>query len=123
MNYFMEIAKMRAGRLIWAKLIKQEFDPKNERSLSLRTHSQTSGWSLTAQDIFNNATRTCLEAMAATQGHTQSLHTNGSMKLSRCRPTSQLASRATLNCCYSKKAAPAVHRSLGRQSLRRAPDL
>jgi methylmalonyl-CoA mutase len=77
MNYFMEIAKMRAARLLWAKLIKEEFKPKNERSLSLRTHSQTSGWSLTAQDIFNNATRTCLEAMAATQGHTQSLHTNG----------------------------------------------
>ncbi len=77
MNYFMEIAKMRAARLLWAKLIKQEFNPKDDRSLSLRTHSQTSGWSLTAQDIFNNATRTCLEAMAATQGHTQSLHTNG----------------------------------------------
>jgi methylmalonyl-CoA mutase len=77
MNYFMEIAKMRAARLLWAKLIKQEFNPKDQRSLSLRTHSQTSGWSLTAQDIFNNATRTCLEAMAATQGHTQSLHTNG----------------------------------------------
>ena len=77
MNYFMEVAKMRAGRLIWAQLIKQEFNPKDARSLSLRTHSQTSGWSLTAQDIFNNATRTCLEAMAATQGHTQSLHTNG----------------------------------------------
>ena len=76
MNYFMEIAKMRAARLLWAKLIKQEFNPKDARSLSLRTHSQTSGWSLTAQDIFNNATRTCLEAMAATQGHTQSLHTN-----------------------------------------------
>jgi methylmalonyl-CoA mutase len=73
----MEIAKMRAARLLWAKLVKEEFKPKNERSLSLRTHSQTSGWSLTAQDIFNNATRTCLEAMAATQGHTQSLHTNG----------------------------------------------
>ena len=77
MNYFMEIAKMRAARLLWAKLIKEEFNPKDSRSLSLRTHSQTSGWSLTAQDIFNNATRTCLEAMAATQGHTQSLHTNG----------------------------------------------
>jgi len=77
MNYFMEIAKMRAARLLWAKLIKDEFKPKDQRSLSLRTHSQTSGWSLTAQDIFNNATRTCLEAMAATQGHTQSLHTNG----------------------------------------------
>ncbi|ADJ24356.1 methylmalonyl-CoA mutase, large subunit [Hyphomicrobium denitrificans ATCC 51888] len=77
MNYFMEIAKMRAARLLWAKLIKEEFKPKSDKSLSLRTHSQTSGWSLTAQDIFNNATRTCLEAMAATQGHTQSLHTNG----------------------------------------------
>ena len=77
MNFFMEIAKMRAARLLWAKLIRDEFAPKDVRSLSLRTHSQTSGWSLTAQDIFNNATRTCLEAMAATQGHTQSLHTNG----------------------------------------------
>lgn len=76
-NVFMEIAKMRAARLLWAKLIKDEFNPKDARSLSLRTHSQTSGWSLTAQDVFNNVTRTCLEAMAATQGHTQSLHTNG----------------------------------------------
>jgi methylmalonyl-CoA mutase len=76
MNFFMEIAKMRAARLIWAKLIKQEFNPKDARSLSLRTHCQTSGWSLTAQDVFNNVTRTCIEAMAATQGHTQSLHTN-----------------------------------------------
>jgi methylmalonyl-CoA mutase len=76
MNTFMEIAKMRAARLLWAKLVKQEFKPKDERSLSLRTHCQTSGWSLTAQDVFNNVTRTCLEAMAATQGHTQSLHTN-----------------------------------------------
>jgi methylmalonyl-CoA mutase len=76
MNFFMEIAKMRAARLLWAKLVKQEFNPKNPRSLSLRTHSQTSGWSLTAQDVFNNVTRTCVEAMAATQGHTQSLHTN-----------------------------------------------
>ncbi len=77
MNFFMEIAKMRAARLLWAGMIKNEFKPENERSLSLRTHSQTSGWSLTAQDIFNNVTRTCIEAMAATQGHTQSLHTNG----------------------------------------------
>ena len=76
MNTFMEIAKMRAARLLWAKLIKNEFAPKDDRSLSLRTHCQTSGWSLTAQDVFNNVTRTCLEAMAATQGHTQSLHTN-----------------------------------------------
>ncbi|MFJ7631255.1 methylmalonyl-CoA mutase [Streptomyces sp. NPDC097595] len=75
MNFFMEIAKLRAARLLWAKLV-QQFDPKNAKSLSLRTHSQTSGWSLTAQDVFNNVTRTCVEAMAATQGHTQSLHTN-----------------------------------------------
>ncbi len=75
MNFFMEVAKMRAARLLWAKLIKQ-FDPKDQRSLSLRTHCQTSGWSLTAQDVFNNVMRTAVEAMAATQGHTQSLHTN-----------------------------------------------
>jgi methylmalonyl-CoA mutase len=75
MNFFMEVAKMRAGRLLWAKLVTQ-FNPKNSKSLSLRTHSQTSGWSLTAQDVFNNVARTCVEAMAATQGHTQSLHTN-----------------------------------------------
>ncbi|MDP2698892.1 methylmalonyl-CoA mutase [Thalassospira sp.] len=75
MNFFMEIAKMRAARMIWAKLIKQ-FDPQSAKSLSLRTHSQTSGWSLTAQDVFNNVIRTCVEAMASTQGHTQSLHTN-----------------------------------------------
>ncbi len=74
-NFFMEIAKMRAARLLWAKLVKQ-FDPKNAKSMDLRTHSQTSGWSLTAQDPFNNVIRTCIEAMAATQGHTQSLHTN-----------------------------------------------
>ncbi|MEB1806152.1 MAG: methylmalonyl-CoA mutase [Bacillaceae bacterium] len=75
MNYYMEVAKMRAGRLIWAKLMKQ-FNPKNEKALALRTHSQTSGWSLTEQDPFNNVTRTCIEAMAAALGHTQSLHTN-----------------------------------------------
>ncbi|HHW37141.1 MAG TPA: methylmalonyl-CoA mutase [Bacillales bacterium] len=75
MNYFMEVAKMRAGRLIWAKLMKP-FNPKNQKSLALRTHSQTSGWSLTEQDPFNNVTRTCVEAMAAALGHTQSLHTN-----------------------------------------------
>jgi len=75
MNYFMEIAKMRAARMLWAKLVKQ-FNPKNPKSLSLRTHCQTSGWSLTAQDVFNNVPRTCIEALAAAQGHTQSLHTN-----------------------------------------------
>jgi methylmalonyl-CoA mutase len=75
MNYFMEVAKMRAARVLWAKLIKP-FGPKNAKSMALRTHSQTSGWSLTEQDPFNNVTRTCLEAMAAALGHTQSLHTN-----------------------------------------------
>ncbi|MFV2174511.1 methylmalonyl-CoA mutase [Actinomadura sp. LOL_016] len=75
MNFFMEVAKLRAARLLWARLVKG-FDPKNPKSLSLRTHSQTSGWSLTAQDVYNNVARTCIEAMAATQGHTQSLHTN-----------------------------------------------
>nr|WP_211177031.1 methylmalonyl-CoA mutase [Pseudonocardia acidicola] len=75
MNFFMEVAKMRAARLLWSKLVNQ-FEPRNAKSLSLRTHSQTSGWSLTAQDVYNNVIRTCIEAMAATQGHTQSLHTN-----------------------------------------------
>ncbi|WP_298177298.1 methylmalonyl-CoA mutase [Saccharomonospora sp.] len=75
MNFFMEVAKLRAARLLWAKLVKQ-FEPSNPKSLSLRTHCQTSGWSLTAQDVYNNVVRTCVEAMAATQGHTQSLHTN-----------------------------------------------
>ncbi len=75
MNFFMEVAKMRAARLLWASLVK-DFSPKSDKSLALRTHSQTSGWSLTAQDVFNNVTRTCVEAMAATQGGTQSLHTN-----------------------------------------------
>ncbi len=75
MNHFMEIAKMRAARMLWAKIVKQ-FNPKNPKSLALRTHSQTSGWSLTEQDPFNNVARTCIEAMGATLGHTQSLHTN-----------------------------------------------
>jgi methylmalonyl-CoA mutase len=75
MNYFMEVAKMRAARVLWAKLVKQ-FDPKNPKSMALRTHSQTSGWSLTEQDPFNNVTRTAIEALAAGLGHTQSLHTN-----------------------------------------------
>ncbi|MBC7865037.1 MAG: methylmalonyl-CoA mutase, partial [Bacteroidia bacterium] len=75
MNHFMEIAKMRAARMLWAKIVKQ-FNPKNEKSLALRTHCQTSGWSLTEQDPYNNVTRTCIEAFAAVMGHTQSLHTN-----------------------------------------------
>ena len=75
MNMFMEIAKMRAARMLWAKIVRQ-FNPQNDKSMALRTHSQTSGWSLTEQDPFNNVTRTCLEAMAAAFGGTQSLHTN-----------------------------------------------
>lgn len=75
MNYFMEVAKLRAARILWAKIIK-DFNPKNPKSMALRTHSQTSGWSLTEQDPYNNITRTCIEALAATMGHTQSLHTN-----------------------------------------------
>ena len=75
MNFYMEVAKLRAARLLWAKLVK-DFEPRSQKSLPLRTHCQTSGWSLTAQDVFNNVVRTCVEAMAATQGHTQSLHTN-----------------------------------------------
>src|SRR5699024_8699451 len=75
MNFFMEVAKLRAARLLWAKLVKQ-FSPQQSKSLSLRTHCQTSGWSLAAQDVYNNVVRTGVEAMAATQGHTQSLHTN-----------------------------------------------
>jgi methylmalonyl-CoA mutase len=75
MNFFMEVAKLRAARALWSRLVR-EFEPQNPKSLSLRTHSQTSGWSLTAQDVYNNVGRTCIEAMAATQGHTQSLHTN-----------------------------------------------
>ncbi len=75
MNHFMEIAKLRAARMIWAKIVKQ-FGPKNAKSMALRTHSQTSGWSLTAQDPFNNVVRTCVEALASACGHTQSLHTN-----------------------------------------------
>ncbi len=75
-NYFMEVAKQRAGRLLWSRLMKRTFDPKDVRSLSLRAHTQTSGWSLAAQDVFNNVARTCIEAMAAANGQTQSLHTN-----------------------------------------------
>jgi methylmalonyl-CoA mutase len=75
MNFFMEVAKLRAARLLWSELL-QPFNPKSQKSLALRTHCQTSGWSLTAQDVYNNVVRTCIEAMAATQGHTQSLHTN-----------------------------------------------
>ena len=104
MNFFMEVAKMRAARLLWAKLIK-EFSPKSQKSLALRTHCQTSGWSLTAQDVFNNVPRTMIEAMAATQGHTQSHTPTRSTKRSRCRPISRPASPATRRSCSSRKAA------------------
>src|SRR6185312_8167039 len=76
MHFFMEVAKLRAARLLWAKLVKERFAPSDDRSLSLRVHCQTSGWSLTAQDVFNNVIRTEIEAIAATHGGTQSLHTN-----------------------------------------------
>ena len=102
MNHFMEIAKMRAGRLLWAKIVKS-FGAKNPKSLALRTHSQTSGWSLTEQDPFNNVGRTCIEAMAAVLGHTQSLHTNALDEAialptdfsALCQPTSRLVSPVT----------------------------
>ena len=124
MNYFMEIAKMRAARLLWAKLIKDEFNPKDDRSLSLRTHCQTSGWSLTAQDVFNNVTRTCLEAMAATQGHTQSLHTNA-LDEAIALPTdfSARIARNTQLLLQQESGTTPHRRSMGRQPLRRAPDL
>jgi len=105
MNYFMEIAKLRAARMIWAKLMKQ-FDPADERSLSLRTHCQTSGWSLAAQDVFNNVARTMIEAMAATQGQTQSLHTNALDEALALPTDSPPASPAIPRSCCSRKPAP-----------------
>ncbi len=104
-NFFMEVAKMRAARLIWAKLVK-EFDPKSDKSLALRTHSQTSGWSLTAQDVFTNVTRTNIEAMAATQGGTQSLHTNALDEALALPTDFSAASPATPSCSCSRRAAP-----------------
>ena len=105
MNFSMEVAKLRAARLLWARLIKQ-FNPDSDKSLSLRTHCQTSGWSLTAQDVFNNVARTCVEAMAATQGHTQSLHTNALDEALACRPTFPLASPARPSCSWPRRPAP-----------------
>ncbi len=105
MNFFMEVAKLRAGRLLWSELV-AEFGAKNPKSLSLRTHSQTSGWSLTAQDVFNNVARTCIEAMAATQGHTQSLHTNA-LDEALALPTDFSARIArNTSCCCSRSRAP-----------------
>ena len=122
MNFFMEVAKLRAARLLWAELIVAVL-AEEHKSLALRTHCQTSGWSLTAQDVYNNVVRTCIEAMAATQGHTQSLHTN-SLDEALALPDRFLgADRA-------QHAAPAAARighhaagrSVGRQLLRRAAD-
>ncbi len=120
MNFFMEVAKLRAARLLWAKLVKQ-FEPKNPKSLSLRTHCQTSGWSLTAQDVFNNVARTCIEAMAATQGHTQSLHTNA-LDEALALPTdfSARIARNTQLLLQQESGTCRVDRPVGRQRLRRA---
>ena len=122
MNFFMEVAKMRAARLIWAKLVK-DFNPKSEKSLPLRTHCQTCGWSLTAQDVFNNVMRTCIEAMAATQGHTQSLHTNA-LDEALALPTRFLRSDRPQHAALpaAGERHDAHHRSLGRLLLCRAAD-
>ena len=122
MNYFMEIAKLRAARMLWAKLMKQ-FNPQDERSLSLRTHCQTSGWSLTAQDVFNNVTRTAIEAMAATQGGTQSLHTNA-LDEALALPTdfSARIARNTQIVLAARERHDSRHRSVGRLVLCRAAD-
>ena len=113
---------MRAARMLWAKIIKA-FDAKNPKSYSLRTHSQTSGWSLTAQDVYNNVTRTCLEAMAATQGETQSLHTNA-FDEALALPTDFSAeiARNTPVVPAGGNRHRQRHRSLGRQLLRRVAD-
>ena len=123
MNFFMEVAKLRAARLLWAKLM-QQFAPKDARSLALRTHCQTSGWSLAAQDVFNNVVRTAIEAMAATQGQTQSLHTNA-LDEALALPTdfSARIARNTQIVLATGKRHDANDRSLGRVVLRRAPDI
>ena len=116
----MEIAKMRAARALWAKLIKQ-FNPKNPKSMALRTHSQTSGWSLTEQDPFNNVVRTCIEAMAAALGHTQSLHTN-SLDEAIALPTdfSARIARNTQLFLQEETGITQGHRSVGGLVLRRS---
>ena len=122
MNYFMEIAKLRAARLLWAKLV-ASFGATNPKSLSLRTHSQTSGWSLTAQDVYNNVVRTCVEAMAATQGHTQSLHTNA-LDEALALPTdfSARIARNTQLLLQQESGHDAHRRPVGRLGVRRAAD-
>jgi methylmalonyl-CoA mutase len=109
MNHFMEIAKMRAARMLWAKIVKQ-FNPKNPKSMALRTHSQTSGWSLTEQDPFNNVARTCIEAMAAALGHTQSLHTNA-LDEAIALPT-DFSARIARNTQIYLQEETQIHRSL-----------
>ena len=123
MNYFMEIAKLRAARMLWAKLMKP-FKPEDARSLSLRTHCQTSGWSLAAQDVFNNVARTMIEAMAATQGQTQSLHTNA-LDEALALPTdfSARIARNTQIVLQQEGGRHPHRRSLGRLLLRRAAHL
>ncbi len=118
MNFFMEVAKLRAGRLLWSELV-AKFEPKSAKSLSLRTHSQTSGWSLTAQDVYNNVARTCVEAMAATQGTPSRCTPTHSTRPSPCRRTSPPASPATPSCCCSRSRGPSVPSTLGRFALRR----
>ncbi len=109
MNFFMEIAKMRAARLLWAKLIKTEFNPKDQASLALRTHCQTSGWSLTAQDVFNNVTRTGHRGAGGhARRHRSRCTPTRSTRPSRCRPTSRPASRATRSSSSSRRPAPAA---------------
>ncbi|TVQ96143.1 MAG: methylmalonyl-CoA mutase [Deltaproteobacteria bacterium] len=108
MNYFMEVAKLRAARLLWSTLVRDRFSPSNPKSLSLRTHCQTSGWSLTAQDPFNNVARTCIEAMAAVHGHTQSLHTNA-LDEAIALPTDFSARIARNTQLYVQQEAGATH--------------
>src|SRR5262249_25708821 len=123
MNFFMEVAKQRAARILWAKLIKV-FEPKSERSLALRSHTQTSGWSLASTDVYNNVARTCIEAMAATQGGTQSLHTNA-LDEALALP-SDASARLGAHRAQHPDGAPARigtdphHRSVGRLVLCRA---
>jgi methylmalonyl-CoA mutase len=122
MNVFMEIAKLRAARAV-GQADASRFEPENERSLSLRMHCQTSGWSLTAQDVFNNVARTCIEAMAATHGHTQSLHTNA-LDEALALPTdfsARIARNTQLVPAAGDRHHP-HHRPVGRQLLRRAAD-
>ena len=122
MNFFMELAKQRAARLLWAKLMKP-FNPKSEKSLMLRAHTQTSGWSLTSQDVFNNVVRTCIEAMAATQGHTQSLHTNAlDEALALPSDFSARIARNTQLFLQQESGTTTHRRCLGRLVLCRAAD-